>query len=80
MRRLILNQQQWSDNEKRKILNYCASDVTGTAALFSKMAASIDWPRALLRGRFMKAVAVMERNGIPIDQELHQHLIADWDR
>ena len=57
MRRLILDQQDWSDDEKRRILDYCASDVTGTRALFSKMAPSIDWPRALLRGRYMKAVA-----------------------
>ena len=80
MRRLILNQQQWIEQEKRKILDYCASDVIGTAALFSRMAPSIDLPRALLRGRYMEAVARMERNGIPIDHKLHQHLIADWDR
>ena len=46
MRRLILERQQWSDEERRKILDYCASDVIGTVALFSKMAPSIDWPRA----------------------------------
>jgi hypothetical protein len=62
MRRLILDQQQWTEDEKRKILDYCQSDVTGTAALFWKMAPSIDWPRALLRGRYMKAVGRMERN------------------
>jgi DNA polymerase I len=55
MRRLILDRQQWTDDEKHKILCYCASDVTGTVALFSKMAPSIDWRRALLRGRYMKA-------------------------
>ena len=80
MRDLILNQQNWSDAEQRKILDYCASDVTGTVALFSKMATSIDWRRALLRGRYMKAVARIERTGIPIDTEIHGHLVADWDR
>jgi DNA polymerase I len=79
MRRLILDQCVWSDEEKRKILDYCASDVMGTCALFTKMAPSIDWPRALLRGRYMKAVSHMERTGVPIDRELHQRLIADWD-
>jgi DNA polymerase I-like protein with 3'-5' exonuclease and polymerase domains len=79
MRRLIIEHQNWSDDQIRKILDNCASDVTGTAALFSKMAPSIDWPRALLRGRYMKAVARMERTGVPIDQKLHRHLIADWD-
>lgn len=79
MRRLVLDQQQWTDDEKWKILDYCASDVTGTAALFSKMAGSIDFSRALLRGRYMKSVAHMERNGVPIDQELHRRMIGDWE-
>jgi DNA polymerase I len=79
MRNLILERQSWNDEEKQKILNYCASDVTSTAALFSKMAPSIDWPRALLRGRYMKAVARMERTGVPIDVQIHRRLIADWD-
>jgi DNA polymerase I len=79
MRRLILDRRQWTDNEKLKILDYCASDVIGTAALFRKMAPTIDWPRALLRGRYMKAVARMERNGVPIDSETHARLVADWE-
>jgi hypothetical protein len=79
MRRLILDQQQWTESEKRKILDYCQTDVTGTAALLRKMAPSIDWPRALLRGRYMKAVARMERNGVPLDAELHRRLVANWD-
>jgi DNA polymerase I len=79
MRRLILDHQQWSDDEKRKILAYCASDVIGTVALFSKMTQSIDFPRALLRGRYMKAVAQMERTGVPVDTELYGRLVANWD-
>jgi len=79
MRRLILDQQQWTDEEKRKILDYCSSDVTGTVALFSKMVPSIDWPRALLRGRYMKAVTRMERTGVPIDAALHRQMVANWD-
>jgi DNA polymerase I len=79
MRRLILDHQQWSDDEKRKILAYCASDVIGTVALFSKMTQSIDFPRALLRGRYMKAVAQMERTGVPVDTELYGRLVANWE-
>src|SRR5262249_55773868 len=37
------------------------------------------WPRALLRGRYMKAVATMERTGVPIDTELYQVLTSNWD-
>ena len=79
MRRLILERQHWSDEERLRILDYCGSDVTGTKALFSKMAPSIDWPRALLRGRYMKAVARMERTGIPVDTVLYGRLVANWD-
>jgi hypothetical protein len=38
----------------------------------------IDWPRALLRGRFMWAAAAMEWAGIPIDPELWSLLKANW--
>jgi DNA polymerase I len=44
------------------------------------MAPSIDWPHALLRGRYMKAVARMERTGIPIDTDCYSQLVANWDR
>jgi hypothetical protein len=77
MRRLILDRQHWNDDQKRKILDYCSSDVIGTTGLFSKMAPF--WPRALLRGRYMKAVARMERTGVPIDTELYQVLTSNWD-
>jgi DNA polymerase I len=78
MRHQILDQQDFTEPEKEKILTYCGSDVTGTAALFFKMALGIDWPRALLRGRYMKAVAQMERTGVPIDVALHRQMIDRW--
>jgi DNA polymerase-1 len=78
MRRLILDNRSWSEEEKRKILAYCASDVIGTAALFNKMTPTIDWPRAMLRGRYVKAVAHMERTGVPIDTDLYNRLVDSW--
>jgi DNA polymerase-1 len=79
MRQLILGQRQWSETERRAILDYCATDVAALAALLPTMAPTIDWPRAKLRGRYMAAVARMERAGIPIDAELHQKLVANWE-
>ena len=79
MRRLICDQRHWSPDEQQSILEYCSSDVRGLAALLPRMASGIDWPRALLRGRYMKAVAVMERNGVPIDLTIHHRLLAGWD-
>jgi DNA polymerase I len=78
MRRLILDNRQWSESEQRAILNYCASDVEALAALWPTMAPNIDIPRALLRGRYMAAVAKMERTGIPVDVDLHRRLVRNW--
>ena len=38
----------------------------------------IDLARALLRGRFMRTVAVIERVGVPIDTELLERLNRNW--
>jgi len=79
MRRLVIERFEWLESEKQAILDYCASDVAGLAALFPAMAPMIDWPRALLRGRFAAALAHMERAGVPIDLPLHQRLVANWE-
>ncbi len=50
----------------------------GLADLLRAMAASIDWPHALLRGRYMSAVARMERSGVPVDAELYRTFIEQW--
>jgi DNA polymerase-1 len=50
-----------------EILDYCESDVRALARLLPAIAPQIDLPRALLRGRYMSAVARMESTGIPID-------------
>lgn len=78
MRRLILDQTSWVEAEQEAILDYCASDVHALAALLPRMAPSLDWPRALLRGRYMVAVARMEHAGTPVDAPLHRHLVARW--
>jgi hypothetical protein len=79
MRRLILEQNHWSDAQRCNILEYCASDVVALAALLPSMAPKIDWPRALLRGRYMAAVARMERAGIPIDTVILSQLLGSWE-
>ena len=42
-------------------------EVVAMTNLYSKIKNSIDWPRALFRGRYLAALAIIERNGIPID-------------
>jgi hypothetical protein len=78
MRTLILRGGSWSDAERAAILDYCESDVAALAQLLRAMMPQIDLPRALLRGRYMVAVARMERNGIPIDTETLNRLNHRW--
>jgi DNA polymerase-1 len=69
-RALILRGSPWSDNERTAILAYCEEDVTALERLLPAMLPRIDLPRALLRGRYMAAAAIMEHNGTPIDVEM----------
>jgi hypothetical protein len=70
MRARILRGGPWSDVEWAEILDYCESDVAALERLLLIMLPQIDLPRALLRGRYMIAVARMERNGVPIEMRL----------
>jgi len=65
--------------ERVALLDYCQSDVDALARLLPVMLPNIDLPRALLRGRYMAAVAHMERDGIPIDTESLGLLRRNWD-
>ena len=67
MRALVLRGGPWSGAEREAILDYCESDVSALARLLPVMLPGIDLPRALLRGRYMAAVAAMEHAGVPID-------------
>jgi DNA polymerase I len=91
MRDLVLRGGPWSDAERSAILEYCESDVEALSRLLSAMLPKIDLPRASGRGRYMVAVARMERNGVPMDTtalgQLKQHwhdiqdqLITDIDK
>jgi DNA polymerase I len=64
--------------EPEAILDYCESDVEALERLLPAMLPRIDLPRALLRGRYMAAAAVMEHNGTPIDVEMLERLREGW--
>lgn len=67
MRQLVLRGEPYTADERRAILDYCQTDVDALAKLLPAMIGDIDLPRALLRGRYMTAVARMEWRGVPID-------------
>jgi DNA polymerase-1 len=80
MRSLALRGGPWTDEEQEMLLDYCQSDVDTTSELLHRMLPAIDLPRALLRGRYTKAVARMERCGIPLDVATLNDLRDRWPR
>ena len=79
MRDLAIRGGPWTDYEKRLLLDYCQSDVIATQKLFDPIIPNLDLQRALLRGRYMKAVAHMEANGVPINEKLHEKIVQNAD-
>jgi hypothetical protein len=61
-----------------EILAYCETDVVALQRLSPVMLPYLDLPRALVRGRYMRAVAAMEFNGTPIDVPLLGRLRERW--
>jgi hypothetical protein len=78
MRALVLRGGPWTAEERAAILAYCGEDVAALVRLLPAMIPHIDLPRALLRGRYMAAVATMEHTGTPIDTEMLALLRGRW--
>jgi DNA polymerase-1 len=75
----------WSDSERLEILDYCESDVVCLPALLENMLPAIaptsqELGQAILRGRYMAAVARMERAGVPIDIDTLTAIRDGWER
>lgn len=78
MRQLAQRGGPWTAEERAALLAYCESDVAALANLLPAMQGDIDLPRALLRGRYMKAAAHMESQGVPLDTETLARLRGHW--
>jgi DNA polymerase I len=57
-----------------------AGQIAGLKSLLEKMLPILDLRSALQRGRYTRAVANMERVGIPIDKNTLEHLRCEWGR
>ncbi len=79
MRQLALRGGPWTEKEKADLLAYCESDVAQLPALFERILPQTDIRYGLIRGDFMKAVAQMEFNGIPIDVGTLQTIRENWE-
>jgi hypothetical protein len=79
MRDLAMRGGLYTPSERKALLTYCQTDVDALAALLPCMLPSLDLPRALLRGRYMAAVAKIEWQGIPLDVETLEQLRQHWE-
>lgn len=80
MRDLVLRGGPWTPKERQDILEYCETDVTALELLLPAMLPTLDLPRALMRGRYMKAVSHMHATGTPIDTEMQQEIATYWEQ
>jgi len=78
MRDLVLRGGPWVMQERQNILEYCETDVCALEQLLPAMLPSIDLPRALMRGRYMKAVSRMQATGTPVDTETLREIETHW--
>lgn len=78
MRALSMRGGPFLSTERQALLDYCQTDVDALVRLFAQMESRIDFPRALLRGRYMCSVAAMEHLGIPIDTSTLEVLRESW--
>jgi hypothetical protein len=78
MRELAQRGGPWTASEREALLVYCETDVVALSRLLPLMLPEIHLPRALNRGRYMRAVAKMEHAGVPIDTETLSRLRDEW--
>lgn len=84
MRDRILTGPPFDETEKHDILDYCQSDVDVLGPLMERMlpritAEQAGLGQALLRGRYMAAVARMESAGVPLDTATLGQLRGRWE-
>jgi hypothetical protein len=78
MRQLAITRWEFTPAEQTELMDYNAEDVDITGKIFDALAPILDWPRALLRGRYGLAIARMERTGVPIDTSRWERLCDGW--
>jgi DNA polymerase family A len=78
MRDLILSKTEYTEEEWRDIELYNRDDVLVNIPLLEAIATTVDMPCALFRGRYMKPVVAMERNGLPVDTFYLPELEKNW--
>jgi DNA polymerase-1 len=74
MRQRVMRGGPYSEADRKAIIEYCESDVVSLAKLLPIILLKIEHglDRALIRGRYMRAAAAIERRGVPIDVDTYR--------
>jgi len=78
-RNLAIRGAPFTEQEKIGLIAYCEQDVVALPKLLGRMIDRINLSQALHRGRYQRAIAHMEWNGIPIDTERLKLFRDHWD-
>jgi hypothetical protein len=79
LRKRILAGGPYNAEERQAILDYCQSDVEALMKLYPHLVGNTDnLLPALLRGEFMKVIAVAEFTGVPLDHRLYKCMVERW--
>jgi hypothetical protein len=79
LRQRILTGAPYSPQDREEILAYCESDVNALPELYDRlMVDPATLIPALWRGEFMKAIALAEFTGVPIDSALYRMMEKHW--
>jgi hypothetical protein len=78
MQRLAQRGGPFTPQERDELLLYCQTDVHELASLLQAMLPVLDLKYALLRGRYLHAVARIEWEGIPLDTTMLAQLQTHW--
>jgi DNA polymerase family A len=79
-RDLILRGHPYSAEDREFVLDYCGDDVLDTALICKVMLPRIgNIPQAIFRAHFMRAVAKIQRAGLPVDTASYARLLKHRD-
>jgi DNA polymerase I-like protein with 3'-5' exonuclease and polymerase domains len=78
MRDLAMRGGPYSEQERKDLIAYCETDVVALPKLLGRMWDKSNLPQALHRGRYMRALAITEFNGAPIDTDTLRLIRTNW--
>jgi hypothetical protein len=79
MQMLAASGGPFTEQQQADLSHYNARDVRALEHLLSAMLPKLDLPRAVYRGAYMREVAKIEHNGIPINGEELRILAENWE-